>query len=84
LQNSANVGTTHSVRTEVTVQRAVTTLRVSGSVDGNVCPLCGQALNPAQAERASHRLQEGLTTDIATNEFPHADNIIPYRKTGDA
>jgi hypothetical protein len=56
-------GTTHTVRTEVTVQREGITLLVGGAAAGfDTCPLCGQQLAPAQAEQARLRLQEGSTS----------------------
>jgi hypothetical protein len=52
----------HTIRTEVTVQRESTTLLVSGTTAFDFCPLCGQQLAPAQAEQARLRLQKGSST----------------------
>ena len=52
-------GTTRTVRTEVTtVQREGMTLLVGNATAGfDICPFCGQALAPAQAEQARLRLR---------------------------
>jgi hypothetical protein len=49
--------TTHTVRTEVTVQREGLTLLVGSTAGLDVCPFCGQKLAPAQAEQARLRLR---------------------------
>jgi len=53
-------GTTRTVRTETTVrQQGVTLLVGSAGILGlDTCPLCGNQLAPAEAERAKHRLLE--------------------------
>jgi hypothetical protein len=53
------LGTTRTVRTEVTVQREGVTLLVVGTASGiDICPFCGRKLAPAQAEQARLRLRE--------------------------
>ncbi|MGA2647912.1 MAG: hypothetical protein ABSF15_24705 [Candidatus Sulfotelmatobacter sp.] len=67
-------GTSRTVRTEVTVERQGMTLLVGGAAAGlDNCPLCGQKLAPAQAERAKLRLQE---CSIAQKDLP-ADGTSP-------
>jgi len=52
----------------VTVERQGMALLVGGTAAGfDVCPLCGQKLAPAQAERARLRLQEG---SISQEDLP--------------
>jgi hypothetical protein len=56
-------GVNRTVRTEVTVERQGMTLLVGGGVTGfDICPLCGQKLDPAQKEQARLRLQQGSTS----------------------
>jgi hypothetical protein len=50
-------GTTHTVRTEVTVQREGLTVLLGGATGFDICPLCGHKLAPAQAEQARLRLR---------------------------
>jgi hypothetical protein len=71
-------GTTRTVRTEVTVQREGLTLLVGGVAAGfDICPLCGQALAPAQAEQARRRLQEGsISLEDVPSDLP-ADGTSP-------
>jgi hypothetical protein len=58
----------------VTVERQGMTLLVGGGVTGfDNCPLCGQALAPAQAEQARLRLQQG---SISQEDLP-ADGTAP-------
>ncbi len=58
--DSSGRGTTRTVRTEVTIREEGLTLLVGGAAAAfDLCPLCGQKLTPAQAERARLRLQEG-------------------------
>lgn len=62
-------GTSRTVRTEVTVERQGMTLLVGGAAAAgfDFCPLCGQKLEPAQAEQARLRLQEG---SVSPQDFP--------------
>jgi hypothetical protein len=70
----ADPAATQTVRTEVTVHRESTTLLVSGPTTVfDTCPLCGQKLAPAQAERARLHLVEGTT---AQDDLP-ADGTSP-------
>jgi hypothetical protein len=55
--------TTRTVRTEVTVQREGLTLLVGGGTGFDNCPLCGQKLDPAQAERANQVRAEQVRAD---------------------
>ncbi len=55
----AGEGARHTIRTEVTVERESTTLITGVAGDFGVCPLCGQTLDPAQAQPATLRLQAG-------------------------
>jgi hypothetical protein len=58
--NKSALGSTETVRTEVTVQRESTTLLVSGPTPAfDSCPLCGQKLAPQEAEQAKLRLSGG-------------------------
>ena len=54
-------GSSRTVRTEVTVERQGMTLLVGGAVAASfdICPLCGNKLTPAEAERASSPLLKG-------------------------
>jgi hypothetical protein len=49
----------HTVRTEVTVERKETTVLVGGVTSGafDSCPLCGQELAPAPAAQGRARLE---------------------------
>jgi hypothetical protein len=59
---SSGHGTSRTVRTEVTVQQEATTLLLGSLATAfDVCPLCGQKLDPAQAQQARLRLQKGAT-----------------------
>jgi hypothetical protein len=51
-------GASHTVRTEVTVERKETTVLVGGVTSGafDTCPLCGQELAPAPAALVRDRL----------------------------
>jgi hypothetical protein len=53
--------TSHTVRTEVTVQREAMILLVSEIAACGVCPLCGQTVAAAQVEQASVHLQKAST-----------------------
>ena len=58
--DSSGRGTTRTVCTEVTVREEGLTLLVGRATAGfDICPLCGQKLAPAQAEKARLCLQEG-------------------------
>ena len=52
-------GASHTVRTEVRVERKETTLLVGGVTSGalDTCPLCGQELAPAPAAQGRARLE---------------------------
>lgn len=61
-------GTSRTVRTEVTVERQGMTVVVGRAAVGlDLCPLCGQKLEPAQAEQARLRLREG---SASPEDFP--------------
>jgi hypothetical protein len=67
-------GTSPTVRQEITVHRQSTTLLVTGATGVfDTCPLCGQSVAPAQAERARLHLLEGST---AQDDLP-ADGTSP-------
>ena len=53
-------GASHTVRTEVTVERKETTVLVGGVTSGafDTCPLCGHQLGPARTAQAIARLEE--------------------------
>jgi hypothetical protein len=70
----ADPGATQTVCTEVTVHRERTTVLVAGvGKVFDICPLCGQSMAPAQAERARLHLVEGST---AQEDLP-ADGTSP-------
>jgi hypothetical protein len=54
-------GASHTIRTEVTVERKETTVLVGGVTSGTLdtCPLCGHRLVPAQAAQVRARLEGG-------------------------
>lgn len=62
-------GTSRTVRTEVTVERQGMTLLVGGAAAAgfDFCPLCGQKLDPAQAEQARLCLPKG---SISQEDLP--------------
>jgi hypothetical protein len=50
----------HTIRTEVTVQHEAVTLLVGDAAAGfDTCPLCGNKLDPEQAETTRLRLPKG-------------------------
>jgi hypothetical protein len=68
------LGSTETVRTEVTIQRESTTLLISGSTAAfDVCPICGQKLASAQVDQPRLRLVEG---SISQEDLP-ADGTSP-------
>jgi hypothetical protein len=54
-------GESHTIRTEVTVEREEMTVRLGGVTSGplDACPVCGHKLALRQADQARARLESG-------------------------